>query len=263
MFPQDVSLCGSIKGFSPYRPTAGRPDRPGDSFPTLVSPARVEGCPLRDRPKRGRKPPHPPALAQSPTSPPARPRIIGPRLFWRSCVPAFLKDCLKDWGAGRGTMFSLTARIGQPMGKSQTPRAARPLLFSPVRGETRGTRVRSTSGNRVSPSQGAVRPTSGYRFSPSQGAVGRPLERDREGLARRRRGLFWLSCVLVFLKGWGSRPGNDVLPHREDRSTDGEIADAPRRKTPLVLPCGGERRGGPGFAQPPGTGSLPLKGPCA
>ncbi len=59
--------------------------------------------------------------------------------------------------------------------------------------------------------------------------------------------LFWRSCVLAFLKDclkdWEGRPGNDVLPHREGRSTDGGIADAPRRKTPLVLPCEGRDAG--------------------
>ena len=147
-------------------------------------------------PKGGRKTPHrgrpgdPLAtftcdgrLAQAPTSPPAWPRIIGPRLFWRSCVPAFLKDLGES---GRGTMFSLTARVSQPMGKSQTPRAGRPLLFSPVRGgETQGTGVRPVSGNSVSTLQGAVHLISGNWVSPSQGAAGRPLGKDREGLACR------------------------------------------------------------------------------
>ena len=51
--------------------------------------------------------------------------------------------------------------------------------------------------------------------------------------------LFWCSCVLAFLKDWGGWPENGVLPHREDRSTDGGIADSWRRKTPLVLPYEG------------------------
>ena len=62
---------------------------------------------------------------------------------------------------------------------------------------------------------------------------------------------FWRSCVLAFLRDCGlrsrivggDRPGNGVLPHREDRSTDGGIADSSRRKTPLVLPCEGRDAG--------------------
>ena len=55
-------------------------------------------------------------------------------------------------GPGRRTTFSLTARIGHPMGESKTPGAARPLLFSPVRGETHGPVWFATSRNRFSPS---------------------------------------------------------------------------------------------------------------
>ncbi len=135
-----------------------------------VQPALLPGrgdSPLFDWPRKGRKPPHPPALARHTLRhrlrSRRRPRIIGPRLFCLSCVLAFLKGCLKDWGPA----FSLTARVSQPMGESQTPRAARPLLFSPVRGETQGPVWFATSGNRVSPSQGAVRTISGYGFSPS------------------------------------------------------------------------------------------------
>ena len=61
-----------------------------------------------------------------------------------------------------------------------------------------------------------------------------------EGLPEGLRGTGW------YLKDWGYRR-DDVLPPREDRSTDGGIADSSRRKTPLVLPCEGERRRGPGF----------------
>ena len=81
------------------------------------------------------------------------------------------------------------------MGKSQTPRAGRLLLFSPLRGKTplvlpcegrdAGTGVRPTSGNRVSTLQGAVHLISGNWVSPSQGAAGRPLGKDRVGLACR------------------------------------------------------------------------------
>ena len=71
------------------RSAGGDPEGPGVS-PTLRPGPR--GSPLFDWPRKGRKPPHPPALAQAPASPPAWPRIIGPRLFWRlcSCVPVFL-----------------------------------------------------------------------------------------------------------------------------------------------------------------------------
>jgi len=55
------------------------------------------------------------------------------------------------------------------------------------------------------------------------------------------------------------RPEHDVLPQPEGRFTDGGIAASRRRKTPLVLPYGGERRSGPGIAQPPGKRSLPRR----
>ena len=89
---------------------------------------------------------------------------------------------------------------------------------------------------------------SGTGFAPSVAADHRP------------------SSVLTFLgscfpeglpEGLGGRPGNGVLPPREDRSTDRGIADSSRRKTPLGLPCEGERRKGPCGSQPPEAGSLP------
>ena len=67
------------------------------------------------------------------------------------------------------------SRCGVNRWGTQTPRAARPLLFSPVRGETQGPGVRPTSGSRFSPSHGAVRPISGTKFSPSQGETERVL----------------------------------------------------------------------------------------
>jgi len=48
---------GRKKYLYPYRSAGVGPDRPGDSFRTIVLPARAEGCPLFDRPKRGRKKP--------------------------------------------------------------------------------------------------------------------------------------------------------------------------------------------------------------
>ena len=75
-----------------------------------------------------------------------------------------------------------------------------------------------------------------------------PVSRRYGGVAANHRP----SSVLAFLcscfpeglpEGLGGRPGNGVLPHRECRSTDGEIADSPRRKTPLVLPCEGRDAG--------------------
>jgi len=54
---------GRRKYLYPSRLTVGRPDWPGNSFRTIDLPARAEGCPLFDRPKRGRKKPHQPALA--------------------------------------------------------------------------------------------------------------------------------------------------------------------------------------------------------
>jgi len=70
--------------------------------------------------------PVPASPPQPQASPPAWPRIIGPRLF--------LLSCRIGGETGWSTMFSLTASIGQPMGESQYPRAARPLLFSPMKG---------------------------------------------------------------------------------------------------------------------------------
>ena len=158
-----------------------------------------------------------------------------------------------------------------------------------MRGETRGTGVRPTSGNRVSPVKGKtplVLPCEGrdagdrgspnlrgtgtgrpllfspVRVSPLarapcaqppgpsslprrerqrgsclQGAVGRPLERDRKGLATRRRGLFCfpvflLSCLFCFpgiggpaggrcspsSRGLVNRWGNRRLPAPQDPS---------------------------------------------
>jgi len=48
---------GRRKYLYPSRLTVGRPDWPGNSFRTIDLPARAEGCPLFDRPKRGRKKP--------------------------------------------------------------------------------------------------------------------------------------------------------------------------------------------------------------
>jgi len=60
-----------------YRPTGGGPDRPEDSFRTTDLPARAEGCSLFDRPKRGRKKPHQPALAHVRSRRRAGPRCGG------------------------------------------------------------------------------------------------------------------------------------------------------------------------------------------
>jgi len=74
--PLDVYL-GWKKYLYPYRPTDVGPDRPGDSFRIIVLPARAEGCPLFDRPKRGRKKPHQPALAHVRSRRRAGPRCGG------------------------------------------------------------------------------------------------------------------------------------------------------------------------------------------
>jgi len=57
----------------------------------------------------------------------------------------------------------------------------------------------------------------------------------------------------------GDRPEPDALPQPEDQSTDREIAESRRRKTPLVLPYEGERRKGRCFAQLPELSSLPRR----
>jgi len=72
------------------------------------------------------------------------------------------------------------------MGKSPNPGVARPLMFSPMKGKTPLVLPRTLSGERR---KGLVSPTSGNRSSPSQGAVGYPLERDQEGLPAQREGL--------------------------------------------------------------------------
>ena len=57
--------------------------------------------------------------------------------------------------------------------------------------------------------------------------------------------LFWCSCVLAFLKERG--PAKERRsPSSRGWSTDGGIADSPRRKTPLVLPCEGRDAGAQG-----------------
>jgi len=132
-------------------------------------PGSGRGRPLCGRPKRERKPPYPPALVpvrsapvrsapvrsapvrsapvrSAPVRSPAmsaslRPQLrppgpgFAPRLLLFSCVLACLKDCGRDqgwWGAnGRSTMFGRKPRIGQPVGHSQNPGVARPLLFFP------------------------------------------------------------------------------------------------------------------------------------
>ena len=127
------------------RSAGGDPEGPGDSFRTRVFPARVEGCPLCDRPRKGRKMPHSPALAQAPAQAPASP-LASPADHRSSSVLAVLCSCFP------------------------------------------------------------------------------------EGLP----------------EGAGGRPGNDGLPHCEDGSTDGEIADSPRHKTPLVLPSEGRDAGARG-----------------
>jgi len=53
----NAAYVGWKKYLYPYRPTGVGPDQPGDSFRIIVLPARAEGCPLFDRPKRGRKKP--------------------------------------------------------------------------------------------------------------------------------------------------------------------------------------------------------------
>jgi len=70
-------LCGLKKYLYPYRPTSVGPDRPGDSFRTTDLPTGAEGCPLFDRPKRGRKKPHQPALAHVRSRRRAGPRCGG------------------------------------------------------------------------------------------------------------------------------------------------------------------------------------------
>jgi len=119
-----------------------------------------------------------------------------------SSVLAFLKD----WGeTGRRRMFSLNPRIGPPMGKSQNPGVARPLLFSPESFRGRDARARGSLNlrNQVLSLAGRdaraqVSPTSGTRSSPSQGETERVFlaggrrsssgerQRDREGLPTRR-----------------------------------------------------------------------------
>jgi len=68
---------GCKKYIYSYRPTGVGPDRPGDSFHTIVLPARAEGGLLFDRPKRGRKKPHQPALAHVHSRRRAGPRCGG------------------------------------------------------------------------------------------------------------------------------------------------------------------------------------------
>jgi len=68
---------GRKKYLYPYHPTGAGPDRPGDSFRAIGLPARAEGCPLFDRPKRGRKKPHQPALAHMRSRRRAGPRCGG------------------------------------------------------------------------------------------------------------------------------------------------------------------------------------------
>jgi len=92
------------------------------------------------------------------------------------------------WGeTGRSTVCSLTARTGQPMGESQHPCAARPLLCSPMEGKTplvlpyEGER-RKGSGFAQPPGLGPPPLRERQRGSPSQGAAGHPLGRDRDGL---------------------------------------------------------------------------------
>ena len=53
------------------------------------------------------------------------------------------------------------------------------------------------------------------------------------------------------------------FPSREVRSTFGNRRLSCEGQDPSCSPLGGERRRGPGFAQPPGTGSLPRREPCA
>ncbi len=91
------ALCGSAKVSFLYHDgmeafSRGRPRGARSLVPPNWPSGLGRGCPLCDRPRKGRETPHPPALAQAPASPPAWPRIIGPRLFWCSCVLAFLKD---------------------------------------------------------------------------------------------------------------------------------------------------------------------------
>ena len=155
-----------------------------------------------------------------------------------SSVLAFLCSCFPEGlpegaGTGRGTMVSLTARIGQPMGESQTPGAARPLLFS--RGcegrDARARVVRNLREQSSLPRRGPCAQSPGPSSLPRR-------ERQRGSCEATKGGAVLAFLCSCFPKGLGG-PGDDVLPHREDRSTDGGIADSSRRKTPLVLPCEG------------------------
>jgi len=126
-FTRDTGLCRSEKYLSPYpptpyRPTVGRPDRPGGSFRTLVRPARAEGVPSltgqkgveAGRMRRNAAPPgtHSRAfacdgrLAQAPAVLPgtgfapsgaANPRVSSVLAFLCSRFPACVRAFLKDW----------------------------------------------------------------------------------------------------------------------------------------------------------------------
>jgi len=134
-------------------------------------------------------------------------------------------------------MFSLTARIGPPMGESQNLGVGRPLLFSPMEGRDARAWVSLSLRNQVLSLAGGRRSSSGerQRGSPSQWAVGHPLERDT-----------------------GS-PWRGETQGPRFRSASGNRSSPQKGKTPLVLPNGGERRKGLGFAQPPGKSSLPRR----
>ena len=116
-----------------------------------------------------------------------RPRIIGPRLFWRSWVLAFLKDCLKERGPAGERRSPSPRGLVNRRGNRRLLAPQDPSCSPLGRGETRGTGVRPTSGSRFSPSQGAVRPVSENRVSPVKGKT--PLVLPYEGRDTGARGL--------------------------------------------------------------------------
>jgi len=65
--------------------------------------------------------------------------------------------------AGRRTMFSLNPRVVQPMGESQYPGVARPLLFSPMKGRDARAGVSLYLRNPVLSLTGGRRSSSGER----------------------------------------------------------------------------------------------------
>jgi len=142
------------KKYLPRIPTArrrsagGDPEGSGDSFRTLGLPARAEGCPLFDRPKRGRKTPHQPARAQVPASPSAWPadhRSASGLTFLCSCFPEGLWWRPRIVGGDRPGKDVLPHTEDRSTdGDSQTPGVARPSLSLSTRERTFFRRVGET-----------------------------------------------------------------------------------------------------------------------